>query len=130
MRETEILAGRDVCIYIDGNRLLQAESANLRQSTEIHRVRTCFYSGDVAHLEGRREYKLNLTGVRMRRPFENCNFYDLDNFTVMLRLDGLKITLEGCRWDDFSAVAEKDRFREHISITALDMKREEEHEGD
>ena len=73
---------------------------------------------------------LDMIVERVTKISENCNFYDLDNFTVMLRLDGLKITLEGCRWDDFSSVAEKDRFREHISITALDMKREEEHEGD
>ncbi len=129
MTTRETLCGRDVCIAINGRQLLQAESAQLWQSAEVHRVRTCFFNGDVAHLEGKTEYKLNLVGVRFRRPFENCNFYDLDQFSVELVMDGLKMTLGGCRWDDFRAVADPDKFREHISIVALTMNTEEQNEG-
>lgn len=129
MEERTVLCGRDVCIYINGQRLLQAESAELRKRSDLHRVRACFCSGDVAHVEGRREYKLNLVGVRFCRPFENCNFYDLDNFTVELELDGLRMILEGCMFDDFRAAADKELFREHISITALNMTTEAENEG-
>lgn len=129
MEERTALCARDVCIFINGHRLLQAESAELRKRSELHRVRACFCSGDVAHLEGRREYKLTLVGVRFLRPFENCNYYDLDNFTVVLELDRLRITLEGCMFDDFRAAAEKELFREHISITALNMTTEDLYEG-
>ncbi len=129
MEEMTALCGRDVVIYINGKKLLQAESAQLRRSTTLHRVRTCFYSGDVAHLAGRREYKLNLIGVRFRQPFENCNFYDLDQFVTELSIDGECVRLEGCMWDDFNAVANKESFREHISIVATDMKEVEQIEG-
>ncbi len=129
MNEQAALCGRDVNISINGQPLLQAEMAELRKRSEIHRVRSCFCGADAAHLEGKREYKLNLVGVRFRRPFENCNYYDLDHFTVVLWMDGLRITLEGCLFDDFKVLADKERFREHISITALRMTVEEEHEG-
>lgn len=125
MEENTALSGRDVSILINGRPLLQAESVLLRSSTLLHSVRSCFNSSDIAHIKGKREYKLNLTGIRFRRPFENCNFCDLDNFTVEVVLEGLHLTLRNCLWDDFQAAADKNRFREHISITALTLEKEE-----
>ncbi len=124
MNEITALCGRDAVINIDGRHFMQAEKAELRCSRELHSVRSCFQSEDAALASGRTGYKLNLTGVRFRQPFENCNFYDMDNFTAELVLDGERTVLEGCRWDELSAVAEKDRLREHISILALRMRRE------
>lgn len=129
MEERMVLSGRDVDIAINGQPLLQAEKAELQKRSELHRIRACFRSENAGLVEGKREYKLNLVGVRFCRPFENCNFYDLDHFTVVLRLDGLKITLEGCLFDDFRAVADQNSFREHISMTALRMTTEDENEG-
>ena len=129
LAERELVCGRDVLIVIDGRRLLQAEKAELRRISELHRVRSCFCSEDVAHIEGRPEYKLNLTGVRFRQPFTNYNFYDLDNFTVSFQLDGEAFLLHGCMWDDFRWVTDKAEFREHISIAALKMRRETHNEG-
>ena len=126
MNENRVLCGRDVRIIIDGRPLLQAEQAELRITRELHRVRSCFYNEDMARIEGRREYKLHLTGIRFCRPFENCNFYDMDHFTVGLHIDGSAIILEDCWWDDFRTAADKERFREHITIAALRMKTEEE----
>ena len=80
-------------------------------------------------MTGRSHYQLHLTGVRMKEPFENCNFYDLDYFTVRLCLEGVSLLLEGCCWDDFRAVAEPEQFREHISIIARRLTKEETHEG-
>ena len=125
----ELVCGRDVDITIDGKRLLQAEKAELKNISELHRVRSCFCGDDMGYAVRRREYKLSLTGVRFRKPFENCNFYDLDNFTVELLLDGENIILEGCMWDDYMWTADKAQFREHISISALRMRKEEQNEG-
>lgn len=130
MEEKDIVCGRDVDIIIDGKRLLQAERAELRRTAELHRVRSCFCSEDRAHIECGRGYKLNLTGVRFRRPFENCNFYDLDNFTVRVELDGEAVVLEGCVWDDHLWTADKNQMREHISIVALRAEREVPDEGE
>ncbi len=125
MDDFRTLCGRDVSITINGRRLLQAESAELRKKTELHRVRSCFCSNDLALIEGKREYKLNLVGIRFEAPFENCNFFDLDQFTVKVVFGNIEVTLEGCLWDDFKAAADKERFREHISISALRMRTEE-----
>ncbi len=119
------LCGRDAVIYIDGKRLMQAEKAELRIIRELHRVRSCFQGENAALASGRKEYKLNLTGVRFSAPFENCNYYDTDNFTAELVLDDERIVLEGCRWDELSALAEKEKLREHISILALRLRKEE-----
>ncbi len=129
MFEKEFVCARDADIEINGRKLLQAEKAVLRIVSDIHRVRSCFCREDSGHVEGRREYKLSLTGVRFMRPFENCNFYDLDNFTVSLQLDGETVILEGCMWDDYMWAADKAQFREHISIIALKMRRVEQNEG-
>ncbi len=129
MEEERALSGRDVAVYINNRQLLQAQTAELHQSVALHRIRSCFHSEDIAHIAGQPEYKLNLTGVRMKAPFENCNFYDLDHFTVRICLDNFQLLLEGCRWDDFRAVARPEQFREHISITALRVTKEGQNEG-
>ncbi len=124
MEERRALCGRDVKIFLDGRPLLQAETAGLRKTAQLHAIRSCFCGEDVAHLEGRREYKLNLTGVRFLAPFENCNFYDMDHFTVRVVMGDVAVVLENCVFDDFEAAADKERFREHISMTALRMRTE------
>lgn len=129
MDEKELVCGRDVVITIDGKKLLQAEKAELRRRSELHRVRCCFSSEDAAHIENRAEYKLNLTGVRFRQPFENCNFYDLDNFAAVVQIGSETIYLDGCEWDDYRWMADRSQFREHISIAALRMRREMQNEG-
>lgn len=126
MDDNRTLCGRDVFISINGRRLLQAESAELRKTSELHRIRSCFCNDNTALIEGKREYKLCLTGIRFEAPFENCNFYDLDHFTVRISFGDVLIRLEGCLWDDFRAVADKEKFREHISISALRMITEEQ----
>ena len=122
--ERRLICGRDAAVYINGRKLLQAEKAELRRTAELHRVRSCFCSGDVAHIEGRSEYKLSLISVSFLRPFENCNYYDLDNFSVRVVFGDDAFALEGCMWDDFLAAADREQFREHISISALTMTHE------
>ena len=116
-------------IYINGRQLLQAQTAELHQRVTLHPVRSCFHSEDIAHIPEQYHYQLHLTGVRMLHPFENCNFYDLDQFTVRLCLAETVFRLENCRWDDFRAVAHPEQFREHISITALKLVKEVADEG-
>lgn len=125
MSTTEIISGRDVEIVIDGKTLLQAEKIEIRRSCELHAVRSVFVADDIARIRQRQSYKANITGVRFRQPFENLSFADLDNFTMSTEIDGKTITLTGCMWDDFLAAADRAKFREHISVTALGMETEE-----
>jgi len=123
--ENRILCARDVAVRINHRPLLQAENAELRISKALHSVRSCFCSEDIAHIRGNTEIKLHLTNVRFQQPFENCNFYDLDNFVTEIGIEGITYVLEGCWWDDFKAVAKSGSFREYISITALRVRKEE-----
>lgn len=126
MSTTEMICGRDAEIKIDGKAVLQAEKIEIRRSCELHAVRSVFVSEDIAHIRQKPCYKANLTGVRFRKPFENLCFADLDNFTLSAEIDGSIITLTGCMWDDFLAAADRTKFREHISVTALGMETEDE----
>lgn len=126
MSEIRTVCGRDAVIYIDGKKLLQAQSAELRQIADIHRVRECFCSDDKAHIRKRSEYKLNLVGLRFLRPFENCNFADLDGFESVLELDNTVYKLGGCMWDDYTFAVNRENMKEHISITALTLEIREE----
>ena len=125
----ECICGRDIIVSIDEKKLLQAESVSIRKKADIHRVRSCFHSEDIAHIRNGTVYRVTLEGIRFMRPFQNCNFADLDNFTMSMEADGRKIILSGCLWDDFSAAADKSAFREHISAVALNIKTEDHNEG-
>jgi len=115
------ISGRDVCVYINDRQLLQAESAQVKEISQIHRVRTCFYDSDIAHIRTKPEYKLILSNMQFHQPFENFNFHDLDDFTVVLTFGNTRITLSRCFWNDFHLTADKEKFREFITLTALDM---------
>ena len=121
MEKLRSVSGRDVCVYINGRQLLQAESAEVREISQFHKVRTCFLNNDLAHVKTKPEYKLILSNMRFQQPFENINFHDLDNFTVVLTFDNTRITLSKCFWNDFRLTADKEKFREFITLTALDM---------
>lgn len=125
MREIQAISGRDVKISIDGKQILQAESAEIRVVSDIHKVRTCFCNDDNTHIRGKKEYKAVFTGLKFKKPFENFNFYDLDNFTTVIAYENVKITLKGCIWSDLLISANKAGFRERIGITALRMNLEE-----
>ncbi len=108
---------------------MQAENIEIRKKSEIHRVRSCFRNDDAAQIHGHCTYKAVMTGLRFKSPFENCNFADLDNFTLRVAIDNMVYILKGCLWDDFYAAADKRQFREHISVTALIMETEDENAG-
>ena len=124
-KEDEVICGRDVTVMIDGKKLLQVESVEVRKKSDLHAIRSCFVSDDIALIRTRSSYKATLKGLRFKKPFENCSFADLDHFTMEIEADGKKIILSGCMWDDFYAAADKKLFREQISVTALKMKTEE-----
>lgn len=125
MSSTEIISARNVSIRIDGVLLLQAESLEIRRSCELHPVRSVFVSDDIAFIRRNRRIKINLVGLRFRQPFENMNFADLDDFTMTVETEGRRIVLSGCMWDDFLAAADKEKFRERISVIALSMETED-----
>ena len=125
MKEIETINGRDVCISIDGKQVFQAEKVEINTLCDIHSVRSCVCNDDIAHIKGRKIYKASMTALKFKKPFENCNFYDLDNFTVTMEIDGAKITLTGCVWNEIFSSADKERFREKVSLTALRMNVEE-----
>lgn len=121
MEEIKSICGRDVRIYINGKQLLQAAAAEVRQISQIHKIRSCFCNHDQAHLKGKNEYKAVFINMKFQQPFENCNFHDLDNFHTVLEFDNTRITLSNCLWNDFALTADKETFREHITLTALNM---------
>lgn len=101
----------------------------IRKRSEIHSVRSCFRNEDAAQFHGRCSYKAVMTGLRFQAPFENCNFADLDHFTLRAEIGDRAYILSGCLWDDFYAAADRKLFREHISVTAISMETEENHAG-
>ena len=125
MSSAELISARNVRIKIDGAALFQAESLEIRRLCELHPVRSVFVGDDIAHIRKNSRYKANLCGLRFRQPYENISFADLDNFTLTAELDGKRIILSGCMWDDFLAAADREKFRERISVTALSMETED-----
>ncbi len=124
MNEIRAVSARDVCVSINGKKLLQAESVQLKQTVGIHSIRSCFCSDDKAHIKYRPQYKLNLTGLTFLRPFENCNYSDLDDFSVTVEIDGVLYHLLHCMWDDYQFTVHQQAMKEHISIIALRMEKE------
>ncbi len=125
MSSAEIISARNVQVKIDGAALFQAECLEIRRLCELHPVRAVFVSDDIAHIRKNSRYKANLSGLRFRQPYENISFADLDNFTLTAEIDGKRIILSSCMWDDFLAAADREKFRERISVTALSMETED-----
>ena len=119
------ICGRDIDIRIDGKKLLQVRKAQIKKISEIHRIRSLFSSEDIGQVRTKVRYKITLEGIRFMRPFQNCNFADLDNFTLAFETDGKRIICSGCMWEDFSAAADSRNFSEHITVSALHMNTEE-----
>ena len=119
------ICARDVKLFIDGKRLLQASRLEIRKQSAVKSVRSCFCSVDIALIRSKTSYKAILEGVRFLAPFENCNFADLDNFTLCADIDGKRIRLSGGIWEDYLAAADKNSFKEHISARALNFETEE-----
>lgn len=97
----------------------------IRKKSEIHNVRSCFVGEDIAHIRKRCVYKAVMTGICFKKPFENCCFADLDNFTMTVKIDKKRYILGNCMWDDFYAAADREKFREHISVIAMNMRTED-----
>ncbi len=97
----------------------------IRKKSEIHNIRSCFFGDDIAHIRRRCSYKATMTGLEFKKPFECCCFADLDNFTMTVEIDRKRYTLKNCIWDDFYAAADREKFREHISVIAMDMESED-----
>ena len=108
------ICARDVVIVINGNRVMQAKKLEIRRFSEVKEVRQCFFSEPAALIRKNVSYKVMLEGIRFLRPFRNCNFADLDNFTFY-----------GCMWEDFLAAADEKSFSEHITARAVRMETEE-----
>ena len=112
-------------IVINGNRVMQAKKLEIRRFSEVKEVRQCFFSEPAALIRKNVSYKVTLEGIRFLRPFRNCNFADLDNFTLYTSADGRRISLYGCMWEDFLAAADEKSFSEHITARAVRMETEE-----
>ncbi len=125
----ECLCGRDVAVRIDGKQVFQVKRAEVKKSSEIHRIRSVFNSEDVGLVRTKVRYKVHLEGIRFRRPFTNFNFADLDNFTLSFEADGKRIVFRGCMWEDYLAAADSKSFSEHITVSALTMKTEDTEEN-
>ena len=104
---------------------MQAKKLEIRRLSEVKEVRTCFSARPSALCRKNISYKVMLEGIRFLKPFANCNFADLDNFTLEASVDGRKISLFGCMWEDFLAAADEKSFCEHISARAVRMITEE-----
>ncbi len=66
-----------------------------------------------------------MIGLSFKKPFESCCFADLDNFTMTVEIERKRYTLSSCMWDDFYAAADREKFREHISVIAMNMESED-----
>lgn len=126
MNEVYSISGRDVRIFIDGKEIITAEKAEVRKTSEIYSVRSCFCSEDKALIRKKSRYKANIMGLKLKSPFENNNFADMDNFEMQMKFDSITLKLHGCMWDDFLAAADMKKFCEHISVIALKMDMEAE----
>ena len=125
LKTDDLICGRDVIITIDGRGFFQAEKIEIRRCGRIRQIRSCFRNDPAALVRDRTDYKLNLSGLRFRRPYENVFLGDWDNFELGVEIDGRRMIFSGCMWDDYTAAADKEKFREHISVIALRMETEE-----
>ncbi len=121
MKEISVINAYNVSVSFNGNHIFHAENMNIKITSTIHRVRSCFHNEDIKHIKTVNKYTASFTGLVFSKPVEQYNFYDLDDFTTEIKYNGKIITLKGCMWSDFSIASDKARLRENVSIDALSM---------
>ena len=96
----------DIYLELDGRKIAVVQSYTAKASKSSQSVEAFGESEPVATIEGQRKYTLELTRLYATEEAvsDGINFYDLQDFSLVICKPDRKIIYSGCQW---SAIQEE-----------------------
>ena len=96
----------DIYLELDGRKIAVVQSYTAKASKSSQSVEAFGESEPVATIEGQRQYTLELTRLYATEEAvsDGINFYDLQDFSLVICKPDRKIIYSGCQW---SAIQEE-----------------------
>ena len=111
----------DIYLELDGRKIAVVQSYTAKASKSSQSVEAFGESEPVATIEGQRKYTLELTRLYATEEAvsDGINFYDLQDFSLVICKPDRKIIYSGCQW---SAIQEDGQLNamvaEHVTLVA------------
>ena len=114
----------DIYLELEGKKVAVVQSYTAKASKSSKSVEAFGESEPVATIEGQRKYTLELTRLSAtdEAVSDGINFYDLQDFSLVICKPDRKIIYSGCEW---SAIAEEGQLNAMVAekITVVASKR-------
>ena len=121
MASFTVPTSKDIYIEINGRRLAVVESYRATATKESRAIEAFGSAEPVASVGGKRSYVLELTRVCVVQEAKEdaTDFYQMDNFNVVIVKPDSKIIYSGCQWSSINeAAALSDAVLEQVRIVA------------
>lgn len=111
----------DIYLELDGRKIAVVQSYTAKASKSSQSVEAFGESEPVATIEGQRKYTLELTRLYATEEAvsDGINFYDLQDFSLVICKPDRKIIYSGCQW---SAIQEEGQLNamvaERVTVVA------------
>lgn len=111
----------DIYLELDGRKIAMVQSYTAKASKSSQSVEAFGESEPVATIEGQRKYTVELTRLYATEEAvsDGINFYDLQDFSLVICKPDRKIIYSGCQW---SAIQEDGQLNamvaEHVTLVA------------
>lgn len=95
-----IPTSRDIYLEADGRRIAAVQSYSAKSIRESRSIEVFGSTEPIATIGGRTEYQIELKKVMLleQKNQEQVDFYDLDDFTLMIIRPDCRIIYTGCQW--------------------------------
>ncbi|MCI6054454.1 hypothetical protein [Dysosmobacter sp.] len=114
----------DIYLELDGRKIAVVQSYTAKASKSSQSVEAFGESEPVATIEGQRKYTLELTRLYATEEAvsDGINFYDLQDFSLVICKPDRKIIYSGCQW---SAIQEEGQLNAMVAerVTVVAAKR-------
>ena len=114
----------DIYLELDGRKIAVVQSYTAKASKSSQSVEAFGESEPVATIEGQRKYTVELTRLYATEEAvsDGINFYDLQDFSLVICKPDRKIIYSGCQW---SAIQEEGQLNAMVAerVTVVAAKR-------
>ncbi|MCI2057958.1 MAG: hypothetical protein LKJ80_01995 [Oscillibacter sp.] len=121
MEITGFPTSADIYLELDGKKVAVVQSYTARAVKTSQSVEAFGESEPVATLNGQRRYTLELTRLYAtdEAVSDGINFYDLEDFSLVICKPDRKIIYSGCEWSSIAETGQLDAMvAEKITVTA------------
>lgn len=114
MNMTSVPTSNDIWLELDGKKVAVVQSYRCKSTQNAIHIEAFGESEPVAAIEGTQQHVIELTRLYAtdRAIADGINFYDLNNFSLVICKPDRRVIYSGCRW---SSIEESGKLREGVA---------------